>query len=144
MAKKRKREREFAYLERIQEIDAEIVNKQADADTWWQRATSLGNQQTGERVQTSRANNSMRPADIAMDIERDIAELYAERKEIIHTIKSLPVPYSDILYKRYVLGMQFKAIAATRNMGESWASTNHGRALNMVKVILDNMEVQHE
>lgn len=140
MKKERKREREMAYLEQIQEIDAEIVNKQADADMWWQRATSLGNQQTGERVQTSRANTSMRPADIAMDIERDIAALYAERKEIIRTIKSLPAPYSDILYKRYVLGMMFKEIAAGRRKDESWATTAHGRALNMVKIILDKME----
>ena len=67
-----------------------------------------------------------------------------KRKEIIGVIQSLPRPHNNIFYKYYVLGMQFKAIAATCNQGESWATTNHGRGLAIVKKILDQMEVTNE
>lgn len=137
-------EREKAYLNQIKAIDEDIVNMQADANMWRERAASLGNQQEGERVQTSGTSDTMKLLDKAMDIERDIDALYMKRKEIIGVIQSLPRPHNNIFYKRYVLGMQFKAIAATCQQGESWATTNHGRGLLLVKQILDQMEVTNE
>lgn len=129
------------YLKQIKQIDRVIMNKAEDAKMWRERAASLGNQQIEERVQTSGKKDSMRPVDIAMDIERDIKALYAKRKEIIDVIQSLPAPYSDILYKRYVFGMRHKEIAAASpDMTESNVTTAHGRGLQMVKNILDKME----
>lgn len=137
-------EREKAYLNRIQDIDEIIVNKQADANMWRERAASLSNQQEGERVQTSGTSDTMKLLDKALDIEREIDELYSERKEIIGVIERLPRSYNNIFYKRYVFDMRFKEIAAMSGQQESWATTNHGRGLAMVSKILDQMEVQHE
>ena len=136
--------REKEYLRQIQKIDEDIANMQADANMWRERAASLGNQQEGERVQTSGTTDPMKSLDMAMDIEKDIEALYMKRKEIIGVIQRLPRPHSNIFYKRYVLGMQFKEIAATCHKQESWATTNHGRGLILVKQILDNTEVENE
>lgn len=133
--------REKLYLKQIKQIDRAIVNKAADAEIWRERAVSLGSQKVEERVQSSGKKDSMRPADIAMDLERDIKALYAKRKEIVDVIQGLPAPYSDVLYKRYVFGMRHKEIAAaSSDMTESNVTTAHGRGLQMVKKILDRRE----
>lgn len=144
MSKSKKHAEQIAYFEQIKDIDEAIVNMQADANMWRERAASLSNQQEGERVQTSGTSDSMKLLDKALDIEREIDALYMKRKEIIGVIQSLPRPHNNIFYKRYVLGMQFKEISITCHKGESWASTMHGRGLAIVKKILDQMEVTNE
>ena len=142
---KQKREREMQYLERIRTIDGLIVDLQEDANNWRDIAASLGCQQTDERVQSSRANNSMNALSVALDIERDIQQLWEERKEIVNVIKSLPAPESGVLYKKYVLGMDYYKIAdAFNNKSYSWATSVHGSGLQMVKKVLDEMEVENE
>lgn len=136
-----KRDREKNYLERIRTIDNLIVDLQEDANNWRNIAASLGCHQTDERVQTSRVNNSMNALSVALDIERDIARLWEERREIVKVITSLPAPESGVLYKKYVLGMDYYKIADTfNNKSYSWATSVHGRGLQMVKKILDEME----
>ena len=143
---KKKREREIEYLERIRKIDADIVDMQEDANNWREIAERLGCQQTGERVQTSKTNDGMNPIDIAMDLERDIARLWEERKEIVDVIKRLPAPESGVLYKKYVLGMDYYKIIDKTDSSKSysWATSIHGSGLQMVKKILDEMEVESE
>lgn len=136
-----KRDREKKYLERIRTIDGLIVDLQEDANNWRDIAASLGCQQTDERVQTSRVNNSMNALSVALDIERDIKRLWEERKEIVNVIMSLPAPENGVLYKKYVLGMDYyKIVDAIGEKSYSWATSVHGRGLQMVKKILDEME----
>lgn len=142
---KKKREREIEYLERVKKIDDEIIDLQQDANNWRSIAASLGCQQTDERVQTSKVNNSMNAISIAIDIEMEIGRLWEERNEIVSVIKSLPNPESGVLYKKYVLGIDYNKIA--EKMGDksySWATSIHGSGLQMVKKILDEMEVEYE
>lgn len=134
------RDREKRYLRQIREIDTDISNKIADCERWKQKANSFEVIQEGDRVQTSAICDKMKLADIYIDIELEIQELYEKRKRIIRDIQSLPHPYSDILFKRYVLNMMFKEIADKHHHNANWATTMHGRALEGIGAILDRRE----
>lgn len=138
------REREKEWLEEIRRLDRLIISRTADAELWRARAESFGVPPEGDRVQTSATQDSMRMADIYIDIEADICELYEERERRIRLIKSMPSPYCDVLYRRYVLGDMFKTISADWGKAEGWSTTVHGRALDLLKIKLDEMERYEE
>lgn len=136
-----KRRKEKKYLEQIKRIDSDIIDMQADANRWRAIAESSTAFQGGERVQSSGNKDKMGgAADIFMDIEREIAVLVEKRKSIIAMIRSLPPSESGVLYKRYVLDKDYYEIADAYGMSYSWATTTHGKGLEMIQKILNERE----
>jgi hypothetical protein len=136
----KKRQREIEYLEQIQKIDELVIDLQADANRWREIAFSIGSQSKEERVQSSKRNDSLTPIEMALDAELEIKRLMIERQEIINDIKSLPSPECGILFKKYVLGMDYYDILDRMNNKKytySWATTIHGNGLQLIKKILD-------
>ena len=96
----------------------------------------------GDRVQSSGSKQKMADAVVSYsDIQSDIKQRIAEAKEIqddiIRKISRLTEPEYYVLHSVYILGMQFKEVAARRKMSVSWATSWHGTALANLQQILD-------
>ena len=135
-----KRKREKLFLLQIEKLDKVINRKTAEAQKWRRIATSLGFQQSGDRVQTSGPKDRLKIADRYIDIERDIAKLGMQQQAIIDIIESLPKIEYDVLYSVYVLKKEYQEIADENGVSYSWVTTYHGRGLEAVKRILDKTE----
>ena len=131
------------YLEQIPKLNAMIQNKIAEADQWKDIALGITPQSNGERVQSSGSQQKMadainRVVDLQAEINELIDKLIDKKQEIISNIEQLSATEYDVLHKRYIQGMQFDQIGATRGMSKSWATTTHGNALQHLKVILSS------
>lgn len=96
----------------------------------------------GERVQSSGSKQKMADAvisytDIQEDIKQRIAEAREIQNEIVRTIAQLKESEYYVLHCVYILGMQFKEIAASKEKSVSWATSLHGTALTNLQAILD-------
>lgn len=134
------------YLFRIDDIDTRIRNKHIEKAQhyalMWDNATSITANMSGERVQSS--GSKQRMADTVDDkltyiqnIEKRIAELEEEKKEIISTIEMLPKDEYDIIHKCYVQNMLLKRVALERKESYSSTTTMHGTALKRLGKILE-------
>ena len=132
-----KQKREKQFLQQIRKLDKVIDRKTAEAKKWRHIATSLGGQQSGERVQTSGTKDRMKPVDRYIDLEREIAELGIKRQAIIAIIEALPENEYEVLYNAYVLMKDYQTIAEENGVSYSWVTTYHGRGLEAVKAVLD-------
>lgn len=140
--KKQKHECQI-YLERIPKMNAMIQNKMAEVEQWKSIAYGITPQSNGERVQSSGNQQKMADAinrivDLQSEINVLIDKLIDAKQEIISNIEQLSATEYDVLHKRYIQGMQYDEIGATRGMSKSWATTTHGNALEHLKVILSS------
>ena len=109
---------------------------------WKDIALSTTGCMEGERVQSSGNKEKMANAVISYtDIEEDIKQRIAEAKEIqnkiVRTIARLNKYEYCVLHGFYILGKQFKEIAAKEGKSVSWATSMHGTALESLQAILD-------
>lgn len=128
------------YLERVRLIDAILINKLNDHRRWVEVADSLGGFSVGERVQSSpNLQKGAAAIDRYLDIEREMAELRAERQERIDTLQLLPYEEYDILYSIYVTTppLSFRALARKHNKSYDWVKKGKRRGLAMVQATLD-------
>ena len=134
------------YLHRIDDIDTRIRNKHIEKARhhalMMDRATTITANMSGDRVQSS--GSKQRMADTVdekltyiQNIDKRIAELEAEKAEIISTIEQLPKDEYDIIHKCYVQHMQLKQVAPERNESYSSTTTTHGIALKRLSKILE-------
>ena len=131
------------YLEQVPKLNALIQNKMAEADQWKDIALGITPQSNGERVQASGSQQKMadainRVVDLQSEINEMIDKLIDTKQEIISNIEQLSATEYDVLHKRYIQGMQYDEIGATRGKSKSWATTIHGNALEHLKVILSS------
>lgn len=128
------------YLERVKMIDAILINKLEDHRRWVELADSLGGFSVGERVQSSpNLQKGAAAIDRYIDIEREMSELRAERKERIDTLQELPCHEYDILYSLYVATppLSFRAIACKHGKSYDWVKKGKRRGLEQLQKILD-------
>ena len=133
------------YLEHIDGLNDEIQNKLAEIQQWHDMALSITSNTEGERVQSSGNQQKMASAiDKVIDFKREanekIDELINYKQEVIKTIELLNATEYDVLHKRYIQGMTFDEIGASKRKSKSWATTVHGRALQNLNKILDERE----
>jgi DNA-directed RNA polymerase specialized sigma24 family protein len=133
------------YLERIKKIDLIMENKQAERDKWFEIATGITANMSGERVQTSGNPHRMEDAwcSYAMageEYDAIVIALKREKDEIIHTIEELPPTEYDLLHKVYVQGMSLKEYAVVKDVAYSSVTAAHGNALRLLQLILDSQK----
>jgi DNA-directed RNA polymerase specialized sigma subunit len=111
---------------------------------WKDVAHGVTGHTDGVRVQSSGSKQKMADAVISYcDIEADIKERIAEAREIqnkiVRKISQLKEPEYFVLHGVYILGKQYKEVAASRNppKSTSWATSTHGTALLNLQKILD-------
>ena len=146
------------YLKQLAKCDTVIENKLSEKEYYKRIAYGITSNPGGERVQASGSKQRMSDAlDRCLDIEREIDECIDEqikiKTEIVSVIQQLKsaVEY-NILHKMYVGIMiekddetimverlTFQQIADLYGKTYSWATTVHGRALQNVQKILDEM-----
>lgn len=119
-----------------------IASCWAEVAKWKDVAYSVTGCTEGERVQSSGSKQKMADAvvsysDIQADIKQRIAEAKAIQNEIVRKIAQLKEPEYYVLHSVYILGMQFKEVAASKNKSVSWATSLHGTALANLQAILD-------
>ena len=151
------------FLEQIMKLDRMIENKQNERERWLMLAvntTAGAAPDTGVRVQSSGSKQRMadaviRSVDIEAEIDDTICKMYEARKQIIGVIEQLPVEEYDVLHKLYVgevstdnhgrkhfAYMSIQEVADALGMSYSWASGKKGSALQRVKKIIDEQQIE--
>lgn len=133
------------YLERIEGLNDDIENKLAEIQQWNDIALCITTNTEGERVQSSGNQQKMATAmDKVVDCKREANEMIDQlidyKQEVIRTIKLLNATESNVLHKRYIQGMTYDEIGASKRKTKSWATTVHGRALQNLNKILEARE----
>lgn len=137
------------YLKQYQKQQSIIANCWAEVARWKDIALSITGNTEGERVQTSGSKQKMADAivtysdlenEIKQGIKQEIAEALEIQNDIKKTIKQLKEAEYDVLHKVYILGMEYKEVAATKGKSVSWATSTHGNALISLQHILDARE----
>ena len=144
------------YLERIEIIDRLIENKLSESEYWKSIASNVsvsiptatvGGKIVGlERIKSSGISDKMADAvcnyvDIEEAYKLEIGELAAERRDILSTIEKLPPQEYIVIYKRYVEHKQMQEIAIEMCRSRGWVTGTHGKALEDLQAILDEVEL---
>ena len=113
-----------------------------EVERWKGVAHSVTGCTEGERVQSSGSKQKMADAvisysDIQADIEQRIAEAREIQNKIVRKISQLEESEYYVLHSIYILGKQFKEVAAIKNKSISWATSLHGTALANLQTMLD-------
>lgn len=144
------------YVEQAKKINSVINNKLSEIDFWSAVSTRTTAGMYGERVQTSGSNQKMADAvisksDLEREVEKDIQEQFAKRKEITDKLEQLTDERDyTILYEMYIGKLKcnpdktfttvykdLDEIAALYDRSRSWADSAHGIALKNLQNILD-------
>lgn len=141
----KKKNKAQEYLEQVDKLNAMIENKMAEVKQWRDVALGITSNSEGERVQSSGSKQKMadaldRVVDLQAEINALIDRLIDLKQEIIRTIEQLNATEYDVLHKRYIQGMTFDEIGAAKHKSKSWATTVHGRALQSLNGILDDLK----
>lgn len=132
------------FLEQYKKQQTIIASCWEEVAKWKDIAHSVTGCTEGERVQSSGSKQKVEDAvisycDIEADIKKRIAEAKEIQNEIVRKIARLTEPEYYVLHSVYILGKQYKEVAASRNpaMSKSWATSVHGTALVHLQRLLD-------
>ena len=132
------------FLEQYKSQQTIIASCWEEYAMWQDIALSTTGCMEGERVQSSGSKQKMANAvisytDIEADIKLRIAEAQAIQNEIVRKIAMLKESEYYVLHGIYILGKQYKEVAASRNppKSTSWATSVHGNALIHLQQLLD-------
>lgn len=119
-----------------------IVSCWKEYEMWKDIAFSTTGCMEGDRVQSSGSKQKMANAvetytDIKSGIRQREVEACKIQEEIIRKISQLEEDEYTVLHGVYILGMQYKEIAANENKSISWATSMHGTGLSNLQRILD-------
>ena len=130
------------FLKKYKKQQKIITSCWEEVEMWKDIALSVTGCTEGERVQSSGSKQKMADAvvsysDIEADIKQRIAEAKEIQNEIVRKIAQLEESEYAVLHGVYILGNQFKEVAANENKSVSWATSVHGTALESLQAILD-------
>lgn len=130
------------FLRQYEKQQTIIASCWEEVARWKDVAHSVTGCTEGERVQSSGSKQKMADAvisysDIQADIKQRIAEAREIQNEIIRKIAQLKEAEYYVLHSIYILGKQFKEVAASKSKSISWATSLHGTALANLQMILD-------
>lgn len=143
------------FLKQVEKWDKIIDNKLIEQKQWKDIACNTtagsksilinGEQHSMDRVQSSGNQQKMADAiikyvDIETEINQYINELYAAKKAVLEVIEQLEVHEYDLLHKVYIQHFPLWDAAEELNKSYTWAKSVHGRALQKVQKILDEMD----
>lgn len=133
------------YLKQYEKQQSIIANSWAEVARWQDIALNITGNMEGERVKSSGSKQKMADAvieysDIESDIKHEIAEAEEILREIRKTIQQLKEPEYAVLHNVYILGMEFKEVAAAKGKSVSWVTSTHGNGLKNLQQILDKKE----
>lgn len=132
------------FLEEYAKQQTIIASCWEEVAKWKNIAQSVTGSTEGERVQSSGSKQKMADAvisysDIEADIKKREEEARAIQNKIVRTIARLKEPEYYVLHGVYILGKQYKEVAASRKppKSTSWATSVHGNALKHLQQLLN-------
>lgn len=137
------------FLKQVRKLDLLIENKLVERSQWKAIAYGTTANPCDEKVQTSGNPQRMSDAickyiDIEKEIDRCIDAFVDAKNEVIQVIEQLPPTEYDLLHKVYIQNITLDVVAAMYDKSYSWATTVHGRALQSVQRILNEMRKDDE
>lgn len=129
------------FLKRYKSIDRRIDLKCEELSRWRARATKITpvysempkGGQSCDKVQTT----VEKIVEIETDIDFEIDELMAVKKEVMAAINSVRDPVlCHLLELRYIRDKKWEQIAVEMNYDYRWVLKLHGKALNLVNAPL--------
>lgn len=137
------------FLQQYEDQKTIIKSCWEEVAMWKDIALSVTGCMEGDRVQSSGSKQKMADAvisysDIEADIKQRIAEAKAIQNEVIKTIARLKKTEYTVLHGVYILGKQYKEIAASECKSVSWATSTHGTALTNLQALLDAENISVE
>lgn len=132
----------LSYLERYERAATVIPNKLIEIEQWHDIATSITAVMNSESVSSSGSKQKMADAvnrclDIVEDLERQVDELDAIKRDVVHTIEQVQSTREyNLLHKKYIQFMSLQDIADEFDRDYTWVTTTHGRALKSVGAVL--------
>ena len=148
----------YDFLCQVKELEQTIRIKQAEIDKWNNIAENSNAQAEGEKVQTSKTQQSMENAvAIYVDIQREVEDCYNKlieaMRDVTKVIEQLPLAEYDMLHKVYIGRMKetktgekyteymtLKEVAMSQCKSYSWATNIHSSAKKHVQEILDSRQ----
>lgn len=136
------------YLLQLKKKDKLIENMLVEREQWKAIATSVTQQLSADRVQSSGNPQKMADAvlklvEIDKEIDAAIDNYVDSRREIIATITMLNAineTYYDLLHKVYIQNMTLNEVADLYGQERAWADKTHGRGLEIVQRIINERE----
>lgn len=140
--------RAATYLRQLRKLDLLVQNKLIEKRQWYEIATGVSPNMSGDRVQSSGSQQKMADAinryiDLELEIDAAIDALVDKKREVIAVIEQLSATEYDLLHKIYVQGKDLQTAADDYDKSYSWITTMHGRALQSVQRILDAGETNN-
>lgn len=134
------------FLRQYRKYEIMLENKTTELIQCKESITNITAKWGGDKVQGSRNPHRMEDTiakyiDYEKEINRNIDEMLAVKKDIIDVIEKLDTNQYNVLHKMYIQRLSFKEIAFDCRKSESWATTIHGQALKAVQKILDEREL---
>lgn len=135
------------YLQQIRKADRMIENKLSEVKMLRGLAESVTSTWKEDVVQGSGSGDKLgdtvaKIVDLQNEINADIDKLVDLKREIMAVIDQLEAPFCDLLYKRYFQFMKWEEIAIEMNCSFRHVTRMHGTALEMVKRVLEESEVE--
>ena len=132
----------LSYLERYERAATVIPNKLIEIEQWHDIATSITAVMNSECVSSSGSKQKMADAvdrclDIVEDLERQVDELDAIKRDVVHTIEQVRSTREyNLLHKKYIQFKTLQEIADENDRDYDAVKTAHGRALKSVERLL--------
>ena len=135
------------YLGQIRKIDHKINSNLAEIYRLKAMAVSISIEPKGDKIKSSGSKDSLGDAvakicDLEKEVEAEVDNYIAARKEIISKIESIEnIDYRDVLTERYVLCKAFDNIYENINMSRRKMFYTHKMALDFFEnVYKDELE----
>lgn len=130
------------FLKQYRKADRLIRMKTEEYERLYSSAFSTAGIGFGEKVQSSPSQQKMAMTlDHCVDLEREIkpaiAELKKQKHEIVQTIEQLPENEFEVLFKKYVLYMEYYDIADSMDKSLSWVMKTRKRGIRDLQKVLD-------
>ena len=134
------------YLLQVKYMDRRIKNKLEEIEYWKDQAENPALAPfEAEKVQSTRnisktADLICKYVDLQQELQQNIEELAAMRKQTIATLEQLPLNEYDVLYKLYIQYERYynmQAVADALEKSYSWVTMMHDRALKSLQKLID-------
>jgi UV DNA damage repair endonuclease len=131
------------FFERLEMIDCQIENKQAEIQMWKGIALNTTPQGESERVQTTKEPQKMANAvNRYVDLEKEIESLAFEKDECIKIIEKVEIPlFYDILHKYHIQHKKLSEIAEIKGYSYDYMRDRHLEAKKELQKVLNNLKI---
>lgn len=127
------------YLRRYQDANREIDALLKEIHNLRVLATSITQNVSPDRVQTTPTNRTesiiAKVVDMENEVDTRVNTLHNIKNEVMQAINAVKEPVCrEVLIRRYICGDTWEKIAVDMNYTYQWVCVLHGRALKLIRI----------